>query len=163
MDTRRAVSDAVSPKQWAVAAGVYMFLCGTVVALALSDLLQLLADVIGLSMPYWMVVLAGPTVPIGAGVWWVVVERREAVSYAAAAAFGLATALLTGVLWTARFVQVWSIEMAAVGMNTLLISVVLGFAAVSGVIVAVPLIYLRRQVERRSPSENDSHSIEPKP
>ncbi|ERH01657.1 MAG: hypothetical protein J07HN6_01213 [Halonotius sp. J07HN6] len=161
MDSRRAVSDTVASRRWSVFAGVYLFLCGTAVAVLLSDLLGLLADVIGLSVEYWMVVLAGPAVPIGAGVWWIAVERRGAYSYLAATLFGLTATLLTGLLWTGRFIQVWSLELAAVRMTGLLILVVLGFTAVSGVLAAVPFMYLRRRVGGRLPSGTEDGRIEP--
>jgi hypothetical protein len=124
-------------------------------------LLGLLADVIGLSVEHWMVVLAGPAAPIGAGVWWIAVERRGAYSYLAATLFGLTATLLTGLLWTGRFIQVWSLELAAVRMTGLLILVVLGFTAVSGVLAAVPFMYLRRRVGLSLSRENDDRRIEP--
>jgi hypothetical protein len=158
MGSRRGVADGISSRRWAVFAGVYLFLCGTAVAVLLSDLLGLLADVIGLSVAYWMVLLAGPVGPIGAGVWWLAVERRGAYSYLAATLFGLTATLLTGLLWTGRFIQVWSLELAAVRMTGLLILVVLGFTAVSGVLAAVPFMYLRRRVGGRLPSgTGDGH------
>ncbi|ESS09641.1 MAG: hypothetical protein A07HN63_00446 [uncultured archaeon A07HN63] len=161
MGSRRAVADAISSRRWSVFAGVYLFLCGTAVAVLLSDLLGLLADVIGLSVEHWMVVLAGPAAPIGAGVWWIAVERRGAYSYLAATLFGLTATLLTGLLWTGRFIQVWSLELAAVRMTGLLILVVLGFTAVSGVLAAVPFMYLRRRVGLSLSRENDDRRIEP--
>ena len=145
MPSRRAIS----PRQWSLVAGIYLFLCGTAVSVLLSDLLGLLADVIGLSVGHWAGILASPAVPIGAAVWWVTVGRRGAYSYLAGTSFGFTATLLTGALWTGRFVQVWGVEMAAVRMTRLLILVVLGFTAVSGILAAVPFMYLRRRVGGR--------------
>lgn len=129
-----------------------MFVWGTVVALLLSEILALLADVIGLSAEYWMLVLASPTLAIGAVVWWGVVERRDSYTYLLGSAFGLITALFTGLLWTVRFILVWGFEMAAIPITAFLIVFVLGFAAIAGVLAAIPLMYVRR----RSKSESTS-------
>lgn len=123
-----------------------MFICGVVVTLILSDLLSLLADVIGLSTGYWMVIVASPAFAIGAVVWWATVERRQSYSYLVGGAFGLVTALLTGLLWTAQFIRFWGVEMAEIPIIGFLILLVLGLTAIAGVAVALPLMYARRRL-----------------
>lgn len=123
-----------------------MFVCGTAVALLLSDMLVLLVDVIGLSTEYWMVILASPAFAIGAVVWWTTVERRDSYTYILGGAFGLITALLTGLLWTVQFLRSWGFEMAKIPIITFLIVFVLGFTAIAGAITAIPLMYTRRRL-----------------
>jgi hypothetical protein len=135
-----------SSRNWSLSAGLYMFLCGVVVALLLSDLVSLLADVIGLSTGYWMVIVASPAFAIGAVVWWVTVERRQSYSYLVGGAFGLVTALFTGLLWTAQFIRFWGVEMAEIPIIGLLILLVLGLTAIAGIVVALPLMYARRRL-----------------
>lgn len=129
-----------------------MFLCGSVVALLLTEILGLLADVIGLSTEYWIIVLASPTVVIGAAFWWVAIERRDSYTYLTGSAFGLTTALLTGLFWTAQFILLWGVEMAAIPIAAVLIVFVLGFAAITGAITALPLMYVRRRSNSESAS-----------
>jgi hypothetical protein len=136
---------STSPRTWALYAGVYMFVCAAVVAVLLSDILALLADVIGLPAAYWPVIVAGPAFGIGAVAWWTIVERRASYTYRLGAVFGGVTALLTGLLWTGRFILVWSVEMAAVPVITYLIAFVVGVTAVAGVLTSIPLMYVRRQ------------------
>lgn len=137
---------AVSARAWALSAGIYMFVCGTVVSILLSDVLALLADVIGLPTEYWMVILASPAFAIGAVVWWTVVERRELYTYRLGCAFGLVTALFTGLLWTGQFIFVWSVEMAAIPIVSFIIALVVGLTAVAGLLASIPLMYVRRQL-----------------
>jgi hypothetical protein len=142
----QSTSRGGSSKQWSLYAGLYTFVCATAVALALSDLLALLADMIGLSPEYWMLVLASPAFAIGAATWWVAVERRGSYTYLLAGAFGLLTALFTGLLWTAQFVRVWGVEMVTVPIVAFFVLFVLGFASVAGLLAGVPLMYARRRV-----------------
>lgn len=120
-----------------------MSVCGTVIVLLLSEMVALL--VLGLSREYWMLVLASPTFVIGAVVWWIVVERRDSYTYLLGGAFGLVTALLTGLLWTGYFVLVWGVEMATIPVVAFLIAFVLGVVAVAGALAAIPLLYVRRR------------------
>ena len=135
-----------SSRNWSLSAGFYMFLCAVVVALLLSDVLSLLADAIGLSMGYWMFVVASPAFAIGAVVWWATIERRNSYSYLIGGVFGLVTALFTGLLWTAQFVRFWGVEMADVPVVGFLIVFVLGLTAIAGVVVSLPLMYARRRL-----------------
>lgn len=137
------VSSAI---KWSIGAGIYMFVWATATAFLLYDVLVLLAEVIGLPTGYAMVVLASPALVFGAVAWWAVVERRNAYTYRFAGTFGLVTALLTGLLWTVRFVSVWGFEMVAVDIVTLLVVLVLGLAVVAGVLTGLPLMYARRRL-----------------
>lgn len=137
-------------RTWAVSAGIYAFAWGVAISLLLSDLLELLVDVIGLPGTYWPVVVAAPALVVGTATWWAIVERRGNVSYLAGALFGVVTALLVGLLWTARFVSVWGVEMLAVPMVASLVAFVLGFVAVAGGLVGLPLLYARQRVGGRS-------------
>lgn len=133
---------------WSVAAGFYAFVWGVVVSSMLSDVTGLFSEVVGLQVPYWMVVLASPALLVGAGVWWTLVERRGSYGYGFGALFGLVTALVVGLLWTVRFVDVWGVEMLVVTMVAALAALVVGLAAVAGVVVGLPLMYVRRRIGR---------------
>ncbi|WP_262177547.1 hypothetical protein [Haloarcula laminariae] len=155
-DTFRSTVD--SPRSWSLSAGLYMFICGTVVTVLLSDILGLLADVIGLPSEYWMVILASPTFAIGAVVWWTLIERRGSYTYVLGSVFGLVTALFTGVLWTGQFILIWGIEMAEVPVVAFLIGFVIGIVAIAGVLTALPLMYARRHLES-DPAERRNHPM----
>lgn len=127
-------------------------------ALLLSDLLALLADVIGFSTRYWMVIFASPAFAIGAVVWWMTIERRATYTYVTGGLFGLVTALLTGLLWTGQFVRFWGFEMAIIPIIAFLIVFVLGLAAVTGVLTAFPLMYARRRLINR-PSRGNENAV----
>ena len=128
-------------------AGLCTFVCGTATALLLHDVLALLADVIGLTSAYSMVVLSSPALVVGTVVWWVVVERRDSYTYLLGGIFGLVTALLTGLLWTVRFVRYWGFEMLTVDIVSFLVVFVLGLAAVAGTLTELPLMYARRRLD----------------
>jgi hypothetical protein len=137
-----------SSRNRSLSAGLYMFVCAVLVALLLSDVLSLLADGLGLPAGYWMVILASPAFAIGTVVWWVAIERRNSQSYLLCGAFGLATAVVTGLLWTAQFVRFWGVEMAETPAVGYLIALVLGITAIAGVVLALPLMYVRRRLRR---------------
>lgn len=138
-------SDSV---KWSITAGGYMFVCGVVTAFLLSDFLVLLADVIGLPATYAMVIFASPTLIFGAIAWWILIERRASYTYIIGALFGLVTALLTGMVWTIRFIDFWGVEMIVIPIVALLIVYVLGLAIVAGVLTGLPLMYARRRYSR---------------
>jgi len=83
------------PRRWSTDAGLYAFGCGTATALVLSDVLRLLADVIGPPARYAMVVRATPALLIAPVVWWAPVERRGSRTYLRGVAVGVLTALGT--------------------------------------------------------------------
>lgn len=131
---------------WSLAAGLYLFTCGLVTAVVLSDLLVVLGEVIGLPAPYALIVFASPAFLLGAGSWWLLVERQRTYTYPAGAAVGAVTALGTGVLWTIRFVSVWGVEMAVVPIVTFLIVFVIGITGLAGILTGLPLMYARRRL-----------------
>ncbi|WP_144799374.1 hypothetical protein [Halorubrum depositum] len=158
-DAYPSESGLPSPQRWALLAGVYAFGCATLTAFVLSDMLGLFAEVIGLPTAFSMPLLATPALVVGAGVWWALVERRGALTYPRGAAFGLLTALVTGGLWTARFVYVWGPEMLTAGPVPLLIGFVLGAVAVAGVLVGLPITYVRRRSRERSEAAGTANSL----
>ncbi|MFW5857182.1 MAG: Gfo/Idh/MocA family protein [Planctomycetota bacterium] len=81
------------------------------------------------------------------------------VTYRRGAAFGLLTALATGALWTARFVDVWEAEMLTAGPVPLLVGLVLGTVAVAGVLVGLPITYARRRSRERSDAAGTANSL----
>lgn len=148
MDTAFHPSYRVSSSiRWSISAGLYMFVCGTTMAFLLDDLLSILADVIGVPTEYSMAILASPALVIGTVAWWTVIERRDSYTYLLGGIFGLVTALLTGVLWTARFVRFWGFEMLTVDGVSLLVVLVLGLAIVTGFLTGLPLMYARRHLD----------------
>lgn len=132
--------------RWSMYAGLYMYVCGTVVAFAFDDMLSLLADVIGLPGTYAMPLLASPALPVGALAWWVVVERRNSRAVRFGGVYGALTALLTWALWTARFVDVWGSEMLAATGVRYLVGFVLAVVLVAGAITGLPMMYARRRL-----------------
>mgnify|MGYP000031598310 CR=1 FL=1 len=145
------VGSLTASQRWSLLAGAYAFCCAAVTALSLSTVLDLFADVIGLPTAFATPILAAPALLAGAFVWWALVERRGAVTYLRGAAFGLLTALVTGLVWTARFVSVWSTEMLAADPVRLLVGLVFGAVAVAGVLVGLPITYVRRR--NREPAD----------
>lgn len=131
--------------RWSAYAGLYTFACATATASFLDQILSIFAAVIGVPTDLWAAAFAAPTLVVGPVAWWAVVERRESYSYRSGGAFGLLTALLTGLVWTLRFVSVWGFEMVTVGVVSLLVAVVLGVAAVAGTLAGLPLTYARRR------------------
>jgi hypothetical protein len=158
-DVSRSESTLSSPRRWALLAGGYAFGCATLTAFALSSMLGLFAEVIGLPAAFAMPLLATPALVAGAGVWWALVERSGTVTYLRGAAFGLFTALITGGLWTARFASVWSVEMLTAGPVPLLVGFVLGAVAVAGVLVGLPFAFVRRRSLDRSAAAATANSL----
>jgi|GEM_PF-1529389 hypothetical protein len=158
-DAHRPASGLSSPQRWALLAGVYAFGCATLTAFLLSDALGIFAEVIGLPAALAMPLLATPALVVGGGLWWLLVERWGAPTYPRGAAFGLLTALVTGILWTARFVSVWGLEMLTAGPVPLLVGFVLGAVAVAGVLVGLPITYVRRRSRRRSDAAGTANSL----
>ena len=154
-----ADSRFTTARRWSLYAGVYALGCAALTALLLSDVLGLFADVVGLPAAVGMPLLATPALVAGAGVWWSLVERRGAVTYLRGAADGLLTALVTGGLWTARFVAVWGAEMLSAGPVPLLVGFVLAAVAVAGVLVGLPFTYARRRARRRSDAAATANSL----
>lgn len=143
-------SSRVTPStKWSVAAGCYLFLCATALAFLLADLLSLLGEVIGLPPVFGLAIMAGPALVIGAFAWWAIVERRADYAYRRGVIVGFLTALLTGLVWLVRFVDVWGVEMVAVGIVATLAAFVLGVAAIAGALVGLPLMYARRRLDGR--------------
>lgn len=130
---------------WSLFAGLYVFGWATVTALALDQVLTLLASVVGLPGRYSAIVFPAPALLVGAVTWWALVERRGGYSYPLGAAFGLLTALLTGLLWTAWFVTVWGVEMLVIREVAIIAAFVIGFGVVVGGISGISLMYARRQ------------------
>ena len=137
-------------QRWSLLAGLYAFCCAALTALFLSSVLDVFADVIGLPAAFATPILAAPALLAGASVWWMLVERPRTATYPRGAAFGLVTALVTGLVWTVRFVSVWSPEMLAADPVRLIVGFVLGAVAVAGVLVGLPITYVRRR--SREPS-----------
>lgn len=158
-DAPRSESRLSSPRRWALIAGGYAFGCATVTAFLLSDALGVFAEVVGLPPAFAMPLLATPALVAGAGLWWALVERPGTVTYLRGAAFGLLTALVTGSLWTARFVFVWGPEMLTAGPVPLLVGFVLGAVAVAGVLVGLPIAFVRRLSRDRSAAAATANSL----
>lgn len=153
----RASSKSVDPAtvRWSMYSGVYLFVWGVGLAAALSDILRLLADAIGLPRGYWMVVIAAPVLVLGPGLWWGLVERRRAYAYRWGGLFGLVIAVMTGLLWTVRFVSVWGLEMIGVTPVLILAAVVLGIVALAGLLTGIVFMACRR---RFGPGARSGHS-----
>ena len=69
MDSSRAAElGPFTARQWSLLAGVYAFGCATLTAFALSGMLGLFAEVIGLPAAVALPLLATPALIVGAGV-----------------------------------------------------------------------------------------------
>ncbi|RDI72229.1 hypothetical protein [Halopelagius longus] len=155
MGTLRSPVSVSASGRWSAYAGLYTFAFATATALLLDQILSLFAAIVGIPTELWAATFATPTLVVGPVVWWVVVERRESYAYRFGGAFGLLTALLTGLVWTLRFVSVWGVEMVTVGYVPLLVAVLFGVAAVAGTLAGVPLMYARRRSNAGPPDESD--------
>lgn len=138
-------SSLSSARKWSIYAGLYTFALGSVVAFLLSDLLTLFAEVVGLPPTTGLFVIASPTLLFGPVVWWMLVERPGSTSYLRGMAFGLLTALLTGIVWILRFVSVWGVEMLAAGSVQRIVGFVLAVVVGAGAITGLPIQYARRR------------------
>lgn len=144
-DARRSGPRFTSSQRWSLFAGVYAFCCAALTALFFSTILDLFGEVIGLPASFVAPILAAPALLAGGLIWWALVECGGTVTYLRGAAFGLLTALVTGLAWTARFVSVWSVEMLTAGPVRLLVGFVFAAVAVAGVLVGLPITYIRRR------------------
>jgi hypothetical protein len=135
-----------SPMKWSVYAGLYMFIVGGIVSLLLSDILSVLVDVISIPGISSVIVFACPALIFGTGTWWAVVERRDTDLYRYGAIVGVATALLTGTVWTTVFVVVWGVEMVSVPIVGYLVVLVVGIAVLVGGLAGLLPMYARRRV-----------------
>ncbi|EMA60370.1 hypothetical protein [Halorubrum kocurii] len=148
-----------SPRRWALLAGVYAFGCGAVTARLLSDVLRVFVEVIGLPPSFPVPLLAVPALLVGSGVWWLLVERNAAYTYPAGIAYGALTALVTGLVWTAWFVVVWSVDLLAAGPTPLLVGLVLALTTVAGVLIGPPILFFRRRSRERSDAAATANSL----
>jgi len=139
-------SNITSPMAWSVFAGFYMFIIALILSSGLDSILSVFAEVISLSVPNPGAVFAIPALVFGAGTWWRIVERRDASLYRHGVIVGVATALLTGLVWTTVFVAVWGFEMLIVPMNAFLIVLVLSIATLVGGLASLPLMFTRHRL-----------------
>ncbi|EMA71809.1 hypothetical protein [Halorubrum distributum] len=154
-----SAAGARASRRWSLFAGVYAFACAALTAASLSTVLGLFGEVIGLPTALVVPILAAPALFAGALVWWALVERRGTVTYLRGGAFGLLTALVTGTLWTARFVSVWSPEMLAADPVRLLVGFVFAAVSVAGVVVGLPITYVRRRSRGASDGPGTANSL----
>jgi hypothetical protein len=160
MDSSTSPAPGVrASRRWSLLAGVYAFACAALTAASLSTVLGLFGEVIGLPTALVVPIIAAPALFAGALVWWALVERRGTVTYLRGAAFGLLTALVTGLLWTARFVSVWSPEMLAADPVRLLVGFVFAAVALAGVVVGLPITYVRRRSRGASDEPATANSL----
>ena len=158
-ESLRRTAASTSSVRWSLLAGAYAFCCAAFTAASLSTVLDLFGEVIGLPTAFVVPILAAPALLAGALVWWALVERRGTVTYLRGAAFGLLTALITGLVWTARFVSVWSPEMLAADPVRLLVGFVFAAVAVAGILVGLPITYVRRRSRGASDGPATANSL----
>ncbi|QKG91642.1 hypothetical protein EXE43_22010 [Halorubrum sp. SS5] len=140
-----SASEPGASRRWSVLAGVYAFGCGAVTALVLSTVLRVFAQVVGLPESFPVPLLAAPALLVGGVVWWALVERRATYTYPAGIGYGALTALLTGVVWTAWFLVVWSVDLLAAGPAPLLVGLVFALTTLAGTLIGPPMIFVRRR------------------
>ena len=154
-----SAAGARASRRWSLLAGAYAFCCAAFTAATLSTVLDLFGEVIGLPTALVVPILASPALFAGPLAWWALVERRGTVTYLRGAAFGLFTALITGLVWTARFVSVWSPEMLAADPVRLLVGFVFAAVALAGVVVGLPITYVRRRSRGASDGPATANSL----
>lgn len=160
MDTSdSSASGPVPSPRWSLLAGAYAFAFGAVAARLLSTVLRVFAQVVGLPESFPVPLLAAPALPVGAAVWWLLVERRRAYTYRAGVAYGAFTALGTGICWTAWFLVVWSVDLLAAGRTPLLVGLVIGVTTVIGALMGPPMVFLRRRIRAGSEPEPTANSL----
>lgn len=138
--------------KWSTYAGVYAFLWGTVLLLLLYPITNTLVKLLGLPTGYSAFLLAGPAVFIGAGVWWAVVERREAYTYPPGVTFGLATALSTVLFWVLVYTIVWGPVLVLAGW--LLVVFVFVVTLPAAFVAGLTSMYARRRLDDGLPDGN---------
>ncbi|EMA62480.1 hypothetical protein [Halorubrum lipolyticum] len=146
-------------RRWSLYAGAYAFGCGAVTARLLSTVLRVFAEVVGLPASFPVPLLAAPALPVGGGLWWLLVERRGAYTYRAGVAYGALTALATGLCWTAWFLVVWGVDLLVADPTPLIVTLVIGLATVAGALIGPPIAFLRRRSRARSDAAATATSL----
>jgi len=152
-------SRAVGRRRWSLYAGAYAFGCGAATAVLLSSVLRVFTEVIGFPASFPVSLLAAPALLVGGAVWWALVERRDAYTYPRGVAYGALTALGTGLLWTAWFLVVWSVDLLAAGPTPLLVGLVLGLTTAAGALIGLPITFLRRRSRAGSAADATANSL----
>lgn len=147
MDPERPRSSPrIAPRtRWSLYAGLYAFLCGGLLLLPLGFVAHTLVKVLGLPTSFTSVLVPGTGAVVGAVVWWVVVERRDAYTYLAGGAVGVLTALFTALLWALVIAVVWGPEFLLLAGTLLVIAFVLAVSAPLAFVAGIPLMYARRR------------------
>jgi hypothetical protein len=114
---------------WSVAAGGYAGCSAAVLLAVLSPIATTLGSLLDLPAGTEPVVFAAPVVPVGAAVWWLLVERAERYTLLRGSAAGVATAALAVAVWVGTFMAVFGPALVQRG------DVVIGFLLAGGVAV----------------------------
>lgn len=135
---------SVSTK-WSLSAGIYTFLCSTVLLLGLSPLSDTLVELLALPAEYSVFVLAAPAPFLGAIAWWAAVERRGTYTYPSGAIYGLSTALATMSFWVLVFASVWGVSLVWTGR--LLVAFVAAVSLPVALLAGLVLVGARRRLK----------------
>lgn len=132
--------------KWSMYAGAYAFLCGALLLLPLGFVANALVMILPLPNVATAVVVPGSSALVGAAVWWVVVERREAYTYLFGGLVGLVTVLATVLFWMVVIAVVWGLWSLQIAGTGLVILFVLAVATPVGVVAGMPIMYARRRL-----------------
>lgn len=131
---------------WTALAGSYAFLWSAILMRLLAPLSDTLVMLIAPSTEYSALILAGPVVVIGAVVWWLLVERRQNLTYASGVAFGLVTAVSTVLFWVLWFAVEFG---SAVVEGWVIILFLLLVSLPVGLLAGLTLVFARRWLAHR--------------
>lgn len=135
--------------RWSLFAGGYAFLLGVLLFLPLGVVAETLAIVLGLPAGLATVVVPGSGAVIGAAVWWAIVERRSRDGYLLGGVAGLATGVLTVLVWALVIATVygpWALVSARV-----VVGFVLAVTAPVAFVAGLPFMYARLRLADRPP------------
>lgn len=129
---------------WAAFAGVYAFVCSSLLLLGLSPVTTTLAKLLRLPSGVAPFLLAAPVTVIGAVVWWAGVERPDARTYLRGAVAGLLTAVVAVLFWLSVYSFVWTPELVLTAWVVVLF--VVAVSAPVAIVAMTAFVYLRRRV-----------------
>lgn len=144
---------------WSVFAGVYAFLSSVGLLSLLSPVSVTLATLLRLPAAFAAIILASPTLCLGAGAWFAVVERRQAYTYRSGIGYGVLTAVSTVLFWVLMIVRVWGMTAMRMRVGQVLILFVLAVAVGVALPVGLTAMYARRRIDQKQLVDNGQSSV----
>lgn len=142
--------------KWSLYAGLFAFLCSTIVLRLLYPVSNTLVKILTVPADYSAFVLAAPVTIVAAVVWWTFVERREEYTYRFGAAFGFLTAAFTVLFWVLVSTLVYGLLSFLTG--SVLVVFVFAVSLPAALITGLTLMYARRSLNDGSAATNGQQS-----